>query len=356
MAIESGLGEASFPRNIPAGETQWQGTRIANWTVGFWPGILWYLYETDGDDYWLQKATYFTNQLEPIRDLNFNTHDLGFMAYLSFGHGYRITEDPDYRQILLGSADKLAELYNPDTGTLLAWPWMLDIRGWPNHMVITSIMNLNILFWAAKNGRPDYYDMAVNHADASLRYLIRDDFSTWQVVHFDSITQRPSQRLTFHGLHDESTWARGHAFAIYGFNVAYAETGEQRFLDAATGLAQMFINRLPEDFIPYWDFDVELEEEKLKDASAASIAASALLELSQLIDNNNKQTLFFESGVRILQSLSGKAYKARNVNHAFLLHSVGIMRENSEVNSSTIYADYYYLEALIRYKNILMAS
>ena len=348
LVLDQGLDEGFFPRNINMGETSWNGSRMSTWTVGFWPGILWHLYEYDGDEYWLRKATHFTNQLEPAR--NFRTHDLGNMVYLSFGHGFRVTGDPDYRQILLKAADNMASLYNHETGTLLAWPWMDEFHEWPNHIIITTLANLNLLFWAARNGRPEYYQMAVNHSDASLKYLIREDFTTWQVVHFDPVSHKPVRRLTFHGLNDESTWARGQAFAIQGLNLVYKETGEQRFLQASTGLAKALIERLPDDHIPYWDFDVERQEDMIKDASAAAIAASSLIELSQLIKDRQERSYFLQAGENILKSLSRKTYKSNKTNQAFLLNSVGIKPAGSEVGASTIYADYYYLEALLRYQ------
>ncbi len=323
---------------------------MTNWTVGFWPGILWYLYEYNGDDYWLESAINHTSNLAPIKDLSFVTHDLGFMTYPSFGHGFRLTGDPDYRQVLLKSADNLAALYNHDTGTLLAWPWMKEVYDWPNHMVITGLTNLDLLFWAARNGRPEYYHMAVNHADATLSHLVREDYSTWQVVHFDPVSHEPIKKMTFHGLHDQSTWARGQAFGIYGFAMVYSETREHRYLEAAAGLARNFIERLPDDHVPYWDFDAEQQEDLIKDASAAAIAASAFIELSQLILDKQERMYFFQAGKNILQSLSGNTYRSNKTNQAFLLNSVGIRQADSEVGASTIYADYYYLEALIRYQ------
>lgn len=356
LTLHDGIEPGSFPRNIYAEKTNWNGTRISNWTVGFWSGMLWHLYEYDQNEQWLQHAIHYTNELEAIKDLTFNTHDLGVMAYLSFGHGYRLTGDPDYRQILLATADKLVQLYESNTGTLLSWPWMIDIWNWPHHTIITSMMNLNILFWASKNGRPDYYDMAVGHADAVMEHLIRSDYTTWQVVHLDTLSKKAIKKQTFNGLNDNSTWSRGQAFAIYGFTNTFVETGEQRFLAAAQGLANTFIDRLPEDYVPYWDFDVVASEDMLKDVSAAAIAASALMELSQHTRNNRLKNKFFHAGKKIIEHLSDPPYRSNKANNAFLLHGVGNRNADSEIDVSLIYADYYYLESLIRYRQIIQAD
>lgn len=356
LTLHDGVETGTFPRNIGEGETSWNGTRISNWTVGFWSGMLWYLYEYDQDEQWLQHAIHYTSDLESVKDLTFNTHDLGVMAYPSFGHGYRLTGDPDYRQIMLATADKLVQLYESNTGTLLSWPWMIDIWDWPHHTVITSIMNLNILFWASKNGRPDYYDMAVRHADAVMEHLIRTDYTTWQVVHLDTLSRKAIRKHSFNGLNDNSTWSRGQAFAIYGFTNAFVETGEQRFLAAAQGLASAFIDRLPADYVPYWDLDVEVPEDKVKDVSAAAIAASALMELSRHTRSNRLKNKYFHAGEKIIEHLSEAPYRSNKVNNAFLLHGVGDWNSQSEVDVSLIYADYYYLESLIRYRQIQQAD
>ncbi|MFW5821248.1 MAG: glycoside hydrolase family 88 protein [Bacteroidota bacterium] len=342
-----------MPRNITNEDTVWNLSRVSNWTSGFWPGILWYIYDYTGEQEWLEAAQKTTAHLECNKNRLYKTHDLGFMMYNSFGHGYGLTNNPEYREILLESADSLAVLFNERAGTFLSWPWMIERKGWKHNTIINNMMNLNLLFWAGKSGRPEYYDLAMEHAANTARHFIRSDFSTWQVVVFDSATGIPVQKMTYKGLSDQSTWARGQAWAVYGYVMSYKETRDSLFLDIACGLADYFIENLPDDYIPYWDFDVTEKEQMIKDASAAAITASAIMDLCMLVPDRDRRNYFFNAGKSILKRLSSSQYKSKNKNHAFLDHSVGFFPYNSEIDVSIIYADYYYLEALIRYHKLV---
>lgn len=358
--IEKSLNSLSdvnrAPRYIPLGEVRWSTTGITGWTSGFWPGILWYMYEFSGDERLRNAAHNWTMPLAKIKDRGVKNHDLGFMIFCSFGNAYRLTGDIKYKEYILETADSLATLFNPNTGTILSWPGRkrignVDISGRINHnTIIDNMMNLELLFWASKNGgNPELYEIAKSHAQATMRDFIRKDYSSYHVVVYDSLTGDVGHRITHQGFANESMWARGQAWGIYGFTVAYRETGLQEFLVTAMNMAQVFINRLPEDYVPFWDFDAPDIPNAEKDASAAAVAASAMLELSTLIEDTEKQFWFREKAYKILESLS-RNYLSDGSNHAVLWHSTGNKNSNSEVDVPIIYADYYFIEALLRAK------
>lgn len=337
-----------FPRNVKPGEYKWSQSGMGSWTSGFYPGMLWYLYEYSQDAALKEAALEFTHALEPVKELDWNTHDLGFMMFNSAGHAYRITENPEYKQWLLQTADSLAALFNPATGTILSWPWMKRRNNWPHNTIIDNMLNLELLFWAAKNGGSEQlYDIAVTHAQTTLKNHFRDDFSTWHVLVYDDESPAVLQKITDQGFSDESVWSRGQAWAIYGYTLCYRETGIEEFKQAAMGAANFYIEHLPSDYVPYWDFKLPDFTNEEKDASAAAIAASALIELAELTDDKNTSKKYYDVALNTLQSLSSDAYQSSKT-MALLDHSVGSKPHNSEIDVPIIYADYYYVEALIR--------
>ena len=337
-----------FPRSVKKGNYRWSTTGISGWTSGFYPGLLWYLYEYSNDEQILEAAKTYTEKLEPIKELDWNTHDLGFMMYCSVGNGYRITGNEDYKSWLLQTADSLAALYNPRVGTILSWPWMKQKRGWPHNTIIDNMLNLELLFWASKNGGPDrYYDIAVTHARTTIRNHFRSDYSTYHVVVYDDQESKVLQRITDQGYSDESVWARGQAWAIYGFAMCYRETGLSEFRDAAIRASDYYLSQLPADFVPYWDFKLPTFEGEERDVSAAAIAASGFLDLAVELDDPKLKKKYLEAAKGTLQSLSSDKYLSRST-LAILDHSVGSKPHNSEIDVPIIYADYYYIEALLR--------
>ena len=342
-----------MPRNILKGQKEWNTVGIHDWTSGFWPGILWYAYEASGDSIILNNAKKFTASLKGVLDVPVDNHDLGFMLFNSYGNGYRLTEDEVYREFVLSAADSLATLYKPKVGTILSWPSMVKKMDWPHNTIIDNMINLELLFWASKNGgSKKLYEIAVNHASVSMKTLIRGDYTTYHVAVFDTVDGHFIKGVTHQGYADNSMWARGQAWGIYGFTMCYRETGRPEFLETAKRLADVFIERLPEDKIPYWDFDDPAIPNSPKDASAAAVAASAMLELSEYIRNELEKAKLKNNAVSILGNLSSEAYLSGNQNKAFLMHSTGHKPKNSEVDASIIYADYYYLEALLRLKKM----
>ncbi|MCF8361825.1 MAG: glycoside hydrolase family 88 protein [Prolixibacteraceae bacterium] len=339
-----------FPRAVKEGDYAWTCTGHTAWTSGFFPGLLWYLYEHSHNDFLKLKAEAYTENLKPLKELAWGTHDLGFMMFCSAGNAYRITGDEKYKSWLLETADSLADLFNPDVGTIHSWPWMKNKRGWPHNTIIDNMMNLELLFWASKNGGSQrLYDIAVSHAQSTLKNQFRDDFSTCHVVVYDNQSPKVLSRITDQGFADESVWSRGQSWAIYGFAMCYRETGLPEFKEAAVNAADYYLSGLPEDHVPYWDFKLPDFKEEEKDASAAAIAASGMLELAKLSDNPDEKKRFKEAAVKTLNSLSSEEYLSGET-MAILDHSVGSKPHGNEIDVPLVYADYYYVEALMRLK------
>lgn len=349
------IGDTTMmPRNILAGQSDWNlvPVRIEEWTVGFWPGILWYNYENTKSEKMLDAATHYTDILEPLTTLPAYDHDLGFQLFCSYGNAYRLTGDQKYKQIILNAADTLATLFNPKVGTILSWPREVDNgRFAPFNTIMDNMINLEMLYWAAANGgTKDLYDIATKHAETTMKYHFREDGSSFHVAVYDTITGDFIKGVTHQGYADETMWARGQAWAIYGYTMVYRETRDKKFLRFAEKVTDIYLARLPEDYVPYWDFDAPNIPDESRDASSAAIVASALLELSLLEDNSTKAVEYKDAAVNMLVSLSSDGYRSGESNPAFLLHSTGHRPNGSEVDASINYADYYYIEALTRLK------
>jgi len=343
----------SLPRNILPGQTNWNKVGIYDWTSGFWPGILWEAYEVSGNQDILANARKFTDPLRAVLSVPVDNHDLGFMLYLSFGNGYQATKDSAYHQFLLTAADSLATLFNPKVGTILSWPSMCAKMNWPHNTIIDNMINLELLFWASKNGGEQrLYDMAVKHAETCMKTMVRPDYTTFHVAVFDTFDGHFIKGVTHQGYADSSMWARGQAWGIYGYSMCFRETGNPEFLETAHKLADVFIKRLPEDVIPYWDFDDPAIPNAPKDASAAAIAASGMLELSGFVKNEADKEKYINAAIALLAKLSTPEYLSGDKNQAFLMHSTGHKPNGTEIDASIIYADYYYLEALMRLKKL----
>jgi unsaturated chondroitin disaccharide hydrolase len=342
-----------LPRRIGAGKNQWEYVDREDWTSGFWPGTLWYVYETQPTAFWQEKARGFTQNLAPVLDHRAVDHDLGFQFYCSYGNGYRLTQDPAYRQVLLRAADSLATLFNPKVGTILSWPRMVKQMGWPHNTIMDNMINLELLFWASKHGgRKELYDMALSHARVTSRHHFRPDGSSYHVAVYDDKTGQFIKGVTHQGYADNTMWARGQAWAIYGFTMSYRETRDAELLARARQSADVFIRRLPADQVPYWDFDAPDIPNAPRDASAAAVVASALLELSTLIPDKAAAQGYRQQAERMLTTLSSAQYQARDQSPAFLLHSTGHKPNGTEIDASINYADYYYLEALLRLQKL----
>ncbi|QNL52638.1 glycoside hydrolase family 88 protein [Olivibacter sp. SDN3] len=328
------------------------GTRW--WTSGFYPGSLLYLYEFSGDEALLKEAQAKLSQLEKEKD-NTGTHDLGFMLYCSFGNAHRLAPDSAYRAIMLRGAESLGTRFNTTVGCIRSW----DHNGdkWQFPVIIDNMMNLEFLNWASReSGDPKYAEMSDTHARTTLKNHFRDDYSSYHVIDYDTLSGEVRNRHTAQGATHESAWARGQAWGLYGYTMMYRDTKDQAYLDQAQYIADFILDHpnLPEDGVPYWDFDAEDIPDAKRDASAAAIIASALLELSTFAEGGTA-TKYLQASERMLKSLSSDAYKAPTGSNGgfILLHSVGNIPGNSEVDVPLTYADYYYIEALMRYKKRL---
>jgi unsaturated chondroitin disaccharide hydrolase len=343
-----------IPRNIAPGKTEWRLVEYQDWTSGFWPGILWYLFEATGDEKWKAEADKFSRYLAPLAKQKAIDHDLGFQIFNSLGNGYRLTHNPEYKEIILRAADTLATLYNPKVGTILSWPRAVPNMEWPQHnTIMDNMLNLELLFWASKNGgNKSLYDIAVRHAEITMQNHFRPDYTSYHVVVYDTLTGKKIKGVTHQGYSDESMWARGQAWAIYGYTMVYRETKDAKFLDFAHKIAGVYLDKLPADLIPYWDFDDPKIPHAPRDASAAAIVASALIELAGYTTDSKISRAYKDKSRKMLEELSSPEYQSRNANSAFLLHSTGHLPNGSEIDYSIIYADYYYTEALLRMRKI----
>ena len=346
---------AHIPRSIANGKTGWQMISYKDWCSGFWPGVLWYVYEYTKDNQTKTSAAGFSHSLFPLGYKSAIDHDLGFQTYCSIGNGYRLTGDAGYKKVLLKAADTLAKLFNPKVGTILSWPRKVPDVDWPlrHNTIMDNMINLELLFWASKNGGDKkLYDMAVSHAATTMKNHFRPDYTSYHVVLYDTATGKKVKGITHQGYSDASMWARGQAWAIYGFTMVYRETRDKRFLDFVQKVTDVYLKKLPADLIPYWDFDAPDIPRAPRDASAAAVTASALLELSTFVTDKSKAKIYRNKAEQMLASLSSEHYQSRNANNAFLLHSTGHKPAGSEIDASIIYADYYYIEALLRLKKL----
>lgn len=338
-----------MPRNIAAGDSVWHCRKATpdEWCSGFWPGVLWYDYEMTGDEKIREKAEKYTESLEYLSQRPIFDHDLGFLIFCSYGNGYRLTQNPKYKQVILASADSLATLYNPEVGTLLSWPRNVEMLGGHN-TIMDNMINLEMLFWAARNGGSQrLYDIAVKHAETTMTHQFRPDGTCYHVAVYDPKNGNFLRCMTHQGYADNSTWARGQAWAIYGYTMVYRETQDKKFLDFACKVTDAYLSRLPEDYVPYWDFDDPAIPNAPRDASAACVVASALLELQKYCPEE-KGKEYKDKAVKMLASLSGDSYHSPEHRSSFLDHSTGHHPAGSEIDASIIYADYYYIEALQR--------
>lgn len=346
---DSAVDYTMMPRNILKNESVWNCRKAAKeeWTAGFWPGVLWYNYEYTKDERIRIEAEKYTNSLGFLSETPAYDHDLGFLVFCSYGNGYRLTGNPAYKQIILNAADTLATLFNPKVGTILSWPREVDSRSWPHNTIIDNMINLEMLFWAAKNGEnKSLYDIAVSHADITMKNHFKPDFSCYHVAVYDTIAGEFIKGVTHQGYSDESMWARGQSWAIYGYTVCYRETKDVKYLEFAQKVTDAYLLNLPDDYIPYWDFSDPAIPNAPRDASAAAITASALIELSGYLKNEKGES-YRKYAVDMLSSLHS-SYQSGSANPSFLLHSTGHWPNGSEINASIIYADYYYFEALLK--------
>ncbi|MDR1155776.1 MAG: glycoside hydrolase family 88 protein [Bacteroidales bacterium] len=315
------------------------------WCSGFYPGTLFYLYEATGKPELLEEAQRMLALLEK-EQYNTETHDIGFMMYCSYGNAWRITSRPEYRKILIQSANSLITRFNPKTGCIRSH------NRQPNDFVviIDNMMNLELLFWATQaTGDSTYYNIAVSHANTTMKNHFRPDNSLYHALNYNPETGAIHRYISGQGYSEQSAWARGQAWGLYGYTMVYRFTQDPKHLEQAIKIAEFQLNHpnMPEDLIPYWDYDAPDIPNTLRDASAAAINASGLFELSQYVSGNLSER-YIRCAERILATLASPEYTApAGTNGGFILkHSVGNIPSMTEMDVPLTYADYYYVEAL----------
>lgn len=338
-----------FPKTYFPNKGEYEWSDSGWWCSGFYPGSLLLLYEQTKDQALNDEAMRMLGLLEK-EQYNTGTHDLGFMLYCSFGNALRLNPQQKYKDVLINGARSLSTRFNPKVGCIKSW----DSKPGDFLVIIDNMMNLELLFWATKEtGDSSFYKIAVTHANTTIKNHFRPDYSSYHVLNYNPETGAIQQKRTAQGAADESAWARGQVWGLYGYVVTYRETNDPRYLEQAKHIAQFLLNHpnLPADKIPYWDFNAPGIPNALRDASAAAIMASALLELARYVEKPLAESCF-KTAETILMTLSKDTYRASpGTNGGFIIqHGVGHNPNKTEIDVPLTYADYYYLEALKRYK------
>ena len=349
--LENVPDTACFPRSVKE-DGSYRLENAKDWTSGFYPGSMWLAYDLTGDEALAKEARMYTNRLEDIQ-YYIGNHDIGFMMFCSYGHALRLKPESKDKQILVNSSESLCARFSPEVGLIRSW----DFGDWSYPVIIDNMMNLEMLFWASEQtGNSKYRDIAIAHADKTLKNHFRKDMTSYHVVSYSVPSGKVESKGTFQGYSDSSAWARGQAWGVYGYTMCYRFTKNPVYLEAAHKIVRFIMNNRPseKDYIPYWDYNAPDIPNAPHDASAAAITASALLELNGYTDDKKLSDDYTEYAESILKQLSSPEYLAKDKeNKGFiLLHSVGSFPHNSEVDVPLNYADYYYLEALKRYKEL----
>ncbi len=337
-----------FPRSWKA--DKFRAVDAYDWTSGFFPGSLWIGYQLTGDEALKSEAEKYTARLHEIPAYK-GTHDLGFMVFCSYGMQQAIENDEVSAAAIVEASNSLSSRFCDSVGLIRSW----DFGPWNYPVIIDNMMNLEMLFWASRHtGDKSYYDIAVRHADNTLANHFREDNSSYHVISYNNDGTVESKG-TFQGFADDSSWARGQAWGLYGYTMSYRETGLERYLEHAQKIAELIMNHpnTPEDRIPYWDYNAPNIPDAPRDTSAAAVMASALFELSTMVEGELSQR-YFDYGETLLMALSSDAYLAKKGENGgfILMHATGHLPANSEIDVPLNYGDYYYLEAIRRYLEI----
>ncbi|MFY0650596.1 MAG: glycoside hydrolase family 88 protein [Cyclobacteriaceae bacterium] len=350
--VEVARKKNKLPRSVEEdGSIMWARGNF-DWTEGFFPGSLWYLYELTGDEKWKTDAIYFQ---EFNKDDRFKSnHDLGFIFNNSYGNGLRLTQNSGYEAMLIDAANTLMSRFDSSVGCTKSWNvdrgWQSK-RDWQFPVIIDNMMNLELLFNVSDiTGDKNYADAAISHANTTIENHFRENFSSYHVVDYDTITGEVRKKERAQGFSDESSWSRGQAWGLYGYTMCYRFTKDKKYLNQAMNIANFILSNpaIDKEDIPYWDYDAENIPDEPRDASAATITASALIELSTYTD-----TKYLQRAKEMMSTLSSPEYFAEVYNNNFLIkHCVGSIPHGSEIDKPLNYADYYYLESLVRLKRL----
>lgn len=329
------------------------------WVSGFFPGVLWYLYENTPTDSLKNWATNYTLRVEDQKYTTDN-HDVGFMIFCSFGNAYRLTGDSAYKEVIHTASNSLITRFNPTIGCIRSWDYAPWSAKWQYPVIIDNMMNLEMLEWAAKAFNDTTYShIAQTHANTTMKNHFRPDYSSYHVVSYDTITGAVEKKNTAQGYSDDSAWARGQGWGLYGYTMMFRENGDSTYLKHAEHIADFILKNpnLPADKIPYWDFNAPDIPNAKRDASAGALICSALIELSGYVpvEKSKEYLAVAEQQIRSLSSAEYRANLGENGNF-ILKHSVGHMPNGTEVDVPLTYADYYYVEALMRMKKLLASK
>ncbi|MSP85588.1 MAG: glucuronyl hydrolase [Flavobacteriaceae bacterium] len=344
--LDFSIDSVSIPRSMDLSSGIVKKVKSKDWTSGFFPGNLWQIYKLTGDVRYKDKAALWNAFIEKEK-INNTTHDMGFKVYCSFGKGLKVQENAKYKSIIVKSAQTLVTRFNIKIGAIRSWDHNKEFFDFP--VIIDNMLNLELLFEASKiSGDKTFKNLAIQHANTTLKNHFRKDNSCYHVVDYDSITGKVKNKLTHQGFNNESSWARGQSWAVYGFTMAYRYTKNKEYLKQAEATAKYYINykTLAEDGIPYWDFNDTSIPNAPRDASSAAVMASALIELYLYTKNKT----YLEYSNKVINTLSSDKYLLNDsVKGPFILdHSTGNWPKKDEIDQPIVYADYYFLEAIIR--------
>ena len=335
------IDSVSIPRSMVLSSGVVKKVKSKDWTSGFYAGNLWQIYNLTGDIRYKEKAALWNAFIEKEK-FNSTTHDMGFKVYCSFGKGLMVEDNKKYKNIIVKSAQTLVTRFNTKIGAIRSWDH--NKESWDFPVIIDNMLNLELLFEASKiSGDKSFRKIAIQHANTTLKNHFRNDYSCFHVVDYDTISGKVRSRGTHQGFNNESSWARGQSWAVYGFTMAYRYTKNKEYLKQAEATAKYYINNknMPDDGIPYWDFKDPSIPNAPRDASSAAVMASALIELY----NYTNDKLYLDYSNKVINSLSSDKYL---INYSykvpFLLdHSTGNWPKKDEIDQPINYADYYFL-------------
>ncbi len=344
------IDSVSIPRSMDCSTGVVKKVKSKDWTSGFYAGNLWQIYKITGDIRYKEKAALWNAFIEKEK-FNNTTHDMGFKVYCSFGKGLKVEDNAKYKNIIVKSAQTLVTRFNSKIGAIRSWNHSKELFDYP--VIIDNMLNLELLFEASKiSGDSTFRNIAIQHANTTLKNHFRKDNSCYHVVDYDTISHGVRKKATFQGFNDESSWARGQSWAVYGFTMAYRYTKNKEYLKQAEATAKYYINykTLPEDGISYWDFNDTSIPNAPRDASSAAVMASALIELYSFTKNQ----AYLDYSNKVINTLSSDKYLLNDtVNGPFILnHSTGNWPKKDEIDLPIVYADYYFLEAIIRKQSL----
>jgi unsaturated chondroitin disaccharide hydrolase len=338
----------SLPETFEKGRSK--SITAKNWVSGFYPGTLFYLYEGTKDEALYEAGLAKLPLMEPIKTID--SHDIGFMMYCSFGNANNIDPKPAYKDILLTSAKSLTKRFNPVVGCTMSW----SSKPGEFRVIIDNMMNLELLMWATKvSGDSSYAKIAISHANTTMKNHFRPDYSSYHLVNYNPATGGINKKQTVQGYADDSAWARGQGWGLYGYTMMYRETGDKKYLDLAKNIAEFILNHpnLPADKIPYWDFNAPGQPDTYRDSSAGALYASALIELARYVDAASGSK-YINAAETMIRTLSTDRFKAAyGENGGFILkHGVGHLPKPALIDVPLTYGDYYFVEAMLRYKKL----